>query len=75
MRRKVTEICSRVPIARVLFGNEFPVQKYVGAMVRKSTRVVLVIENDFDEVEGDPATEEPYVTKRIVCKKKFTFTV
>ena len=43
---------------------------YIGAMVRKSTRVVLVIENDFDEVEGDPDADEPCVRKRIVCEKK-----
>ena len=42
---------------------------YIGAMVRKSTRVVLVIENDFDEVEGDPDADEPCVRKKIVCKK------
>ena len=34
-------------------------QKCVGAMVLKSIRVVLVTENDFDEVEGDPDAEEP----------------
>ena len=44
-------------------------QKYIGAMVRKSIRVVLVTENDFDEVEGDPEADEPCVRKRIVCKK------
>ncbi len=43
-------------------------QKYVGAMVRKSIRGVLVKEKDFDEVEGDPDAEEPCVTKS-VCKK------
>ena len=39
-------------------------------MVRKSIRGVLVKENDFDEVEGDPDAEEPCVTKRVVCKKR-----
>ena len=31
-------------------GNGFPVQKYIGAMVRKSTRVILIAENEaFDD--------------------------
>ena len=40
--------------ARNSIGNGFPVQKYVGAMVRKSIRVVLVAENDLLEVASDP---------------------
>ena len=51
-------------------------QKYVGAMVRKSIRVVLVAENDFDEVAGDPDAEEPRRSslrmKLVVCKNKVT---
>ena len=34
-------------------------QKYVGAMVRKSIRVVLVAENDLLEVGSDPGAEQP----------------
>ena len=41
-------------IARNSIGNRFPVQKYIGAMVRKSIRVVLVAENDLIEVASDP---------------------
>ena len=59
--------------ARNSIGNGFPVQKYIGAMVRKSIRVVLVAENDFDEVEGDPDAEETRRNssrmKLVVCKK------
>ena len=33
--------------------------KYIGAMVRKSIRVVLVAENDLIEVASDPGAEEP----------------
>ena len=32
-------------------------KKYIGAMVRKSIRVVLVAENDLLEVAGDPDAE------------------
>ena len=38
-------------IARNSIGNRFPGQKYVGAMVRKSVRVVLVAENDLVEFQ------------------------
>ena len=41
-------------IARNSIGNGFPVQKYVGAMVRWSIRVVLVAKNDSIEVASDP---------------------
>ena len=51
-------------------------QKYAGAMVRKSIRVVLVVENDFDEVAGDLEAEEPRRSslrmKLVVCKNKVT---
>ena len=40
-------------IARISIGNGFPVQKYIGAMVRKSIRVVLVAENDLVEVDSE----------------------
>ena len=40
-------------IARNSIGNRFSRQKYVGAMVRKSLRVVLVAENDLIEVASD----------------------
>ena len=40
-------------------GNGFPVQKYIGAMVRKSVRAVLVAENDLPEVARDLGAEEP----------------
>ena len=33
-------------IARNSIGNRFPVQKYVGAMVRKSIRVLLAADNE-----------------------------
>ena len=55
-------------------GNGFPVQKYVGAMVRKSIRVVLVAENDLLEVAGDPAAGEGRVTvveNSWSCVKKY----
>ena len=45
--------------ARNSIGNRFPVQKYVGAMVRKSIRVVLVAERDSVEVAGDPGADQP----------------
>ena len=51
-------------------------KKYIGAMVRKSIRVVLVAENDLDEVAGDLEAEEPRRSslrmKLVVCKKKVT---
>ena len=39
---------------RQSIGNGFPVQKYIGAMVRLSIRVVLFAENDLIEVASDP---------------------
>ena len=45
-------------------------QKYVGAMVRKSIRVVLVAENDFDEVGGDPDRRGAAAELLPACKKR-----
>ena len=56
-------------------GNGFPVKKYVGAMVRKSIRVVLAAENDLLEVAGDLEAEEPRrssLRMKLVVWKKVT---
>ena len=45
--------------ARNSIGNGFPMKKYIGAMVRKSIRVVLVAEKDLLEVASDPDAEQP----------------
>ena len=52
--QKVLECVLESSIARNSIGNRSPVQKYVGAMVRWSIRVVLVAENDLIEVASDP---------------------
>ena len=52
--RKLRKCVLESSIARNSIGNRFPVQKYIGAMVRKSIRVVLVAENDLIEVASDP---------------------
>ena len=45
-------------------------KKYIGAMVRKSFRVVLVAENDLLEVASDPGAEEPRRSSQRPCVKK-----
>ena len=45
--------------ARKSIGNGFPLQKYVGAVVRGVIRVVLAAESDSDEVAGDPGAGQP----------------
>ena len=47
-----TRVCTlpKAPIARNSIGYRSPVKKYIGALVQKSIRVVLVAENDLLEV-------------------------
>ena len=41
-------------------------QKYIGAMVRKSIRVVLVAKNDLFEVAGNPAADEGRAIRQLI---------
>ena len=52
--RKFRKRALECSIARNSIGNRSPVQKYVGAMLRSSIRVVLAAENDLVEVASDP---------------------